>query len=274
MSDQTGVIPPMPTTAAPQMAPAAETVIDFNKLMGAAGSGTFEALPAGDYVVKVASTEATRSANGKPMIKVKYTVEGGPSAGRPVFNQHVISADNPNALAFFFQHMAAYGLDRNYFASNPPMPQVAAAMVGRVVQVTLEVRDYQGAPRNNVTKLIAAAGMMAMPGAPVAAAPVMPVAPAPVPPVAAPAPVAPAAVVPPVAPPVQVPDPAVVAAVAAPAPVQPPPGYMFAADGVTLVLIPQQPAPAPVQPDAAPATVPAPGPAQVPNAAAPPAVPF
>lgn len=176
------------------------TTTAWSDLLEAAGSG-FEALPAGDYDCQCTSAEATQSGNGKLMFKCIFTVTTGPHAGRKVWNQFVVSPENPNALGFFFQHMAAMGLDRAYFAQNPPPEHVAAALLNRVCRLTVGIQQKgQYAGRNEVSKVssagaVAAAGMAAgvpqalptqvqapMPGAPVmpvpqAPAPVMPAAP-------------------------------------------------------------------------------------------------
>lgn len=234
------------------------TVIDFGQLMKEAGEG-FQPVPTGPYNAEVTKATATTSSTGKPMIKVTLRIVGGPHEGRQLFDQFVITAGNPNALAFFFEHMAAFGLDRAYFAQNPPMESVAAALVGRQVMVSVGVREFKGADRNEVQAYKPIAGGQV--GVPVAAtptgfgpgaaapAPVPQVAPAPAP-APVPAPPAPAA-------PAPAPQPAPAqAAPPAPAPVAPPPAAIVPPPAD---IAPPQPAPAPA-PVAAPAPVPAPAP--------------
>jgi hypothetical protein len=236
------------------------TSIDFGQLMKEAGEG-FQPVPSGPYNVQLVKAEAVTSGTGKPMIKVRLQIIGGPHDGRQLFDQFVITAGNPTALSFFFEHMAAFGLDRSFFASNPPLDGVAATLIGRQALVSVGIKQYKGADRNEVQSYNAIAGgqvggigpsAAAGPGPatmvpqavpPVASAP----APAPVAPVAAP--VAPAAVTPPPA--AIVPPP--VAPVAAPVPPQ------------VAAPVPEQQVPAPVAPVPEPpaAVAPAPAPAPV-----------
>jgi len=97
------------------------TTIDFNKLMADAGEG-FQPVPPGPYHVEVSKSEATQSSTRKPQLKLQYRILDGAHAGRILFDTETISAENADSLRFFFDHMAALGLDRAYFAANPPMP--------------------------------------------------------------------------------------------------------------------------------------------------------
>jgi hypothetical protein len=250
------------------------TTIDFGQLMKDAGEG-FKPIAPGQYNAEVAKCEAVTSGTGKPMLKVQMRIIGGPSEGRIVFDNIVITAGNPNALMFFFRDMAALGLDAAYFAQNPPFEQVAAALLGRPCMINVGIKQYQGTDRNEVKNYAPISGGQV--GVPVAAAPqfgpgqvpqaapapvVAAPAPAPVPQVAAPAPVAPA--------------PAPVPAPVAPAPVAPP--VPAAVIPPPAVIAPPAPVAAPVAPPvAAPpvpeAAVPAPVPAPVVEAPVPPPVP-
>lgn len=198
------------------------TVINFSELMSSAGEG-FSPIPEGTYNAQVYKAEAAPSKKGKAMLRVQFKVLGGPQNDRIVFTNFTISPESPNALGFFFRHMAALGLSGEYFAQNPAMEQVAEALVGRQASITVNIEPYQGVPRNQIKDVKPMQGAPAMAAQPVAqaAAPVMPAAPpaAPVaPPVAPPAP--------PAAPAVPAPPPGVVAPPAPPAPpvaVPPPP---------------------------------------------------
>lgn len=228
-------------------------VIDFTQAMANAKKASFEPLPPGEYNVTCIESTPTESSNGKPMIKTKWQVEDGLSIGKKVFNQFVFSADNDNALNFFFQHMKFLGLDEAFFAAQPSWEHVAATIQGRRCRMQLEIREWQGQPRNDVKKILppmaptnvgpSPVDMPAMSAPlPGAMAPVMPnvqVAPAPAPapqvaaPVAAPAPAVPAPTMP------------------APAPVAPQPAPAPAPVDAPVAPMPQ-PAPAPVQPAPAP----------------------
>lgn len=125
------------------------TDINFGQLMEQASAG-FEPVPDDTYDVEVIKTEAVTSSTGKPMIKVQHQICGGPHNGRKLFDQFVISADNPNALGFFFEHMLAFGLDKAFFASNPPLSQVAQALMGRRAKAKVGSRTWQGREQNDV----------------------------------------------------------------------------------------------------------------------------
>jgi hypothetical protein len=135
--------------------------VNWDDLMKAAGDAALEALPPDTYDVTVDSAEATESSTGKPMIKVRFKVQGGPYDQKTVFNQFVISYDSNVALNFFFRYMAALGLGEAFFAAKPPMAQVASALVGRRCQVKLSQREWpagSGQIRNNVDNVLAPTG--------------------------------------------------------------------------------------------------------------------
>lgn len=260
---------------------------DFNTLMATAKSASFEALPAGDYDAECISADAVTSSTGKPMIKCKFEVLTGPHAKRKFFNQFVVSTESEVALAMFFRHMKAFGLDESFFAAvgQGGLAPVATSLLGRRAKFTLGIRKWQDEDRNEVKAVkplaggIAAApgglpgaGAPGLPGLPSSAAPATPapaVAPVtqpttpavapqpavatPVPPVAAPpeAPATPAAVAEP-APPVQPVQPPV-QPVEAPAPVQAPVQPEPVAPPAAPVAPPAQPAdPQPADPQPTP----------------------
>lgn len=173
-------------------------------------AGSFDPLPNGDYDVVCVSAEAAQTQNGKAMVKAKFRVQGGPHDGRHIWNQFVISPENPNALSFFFQHMKVFGMDENFFAQLPPvnahlgandpsLQRIASTMLNRPARVTVNQRSWNGQMRNNITAIKAplgpagaAAPQAATPGVPVAIPQPTPMqAPAPARP--APAPVSPPA---------------------------------------------------------------------------------
>jgi hypothetical protein len=238
---------------------------DFNTLMETAKSASFEALPDGPYDAECISADAVTSTTGKPMIKCKFEVIAGPHAKRKFFNQFVLSTDNEVALAMFFRHMKAFGLDENFFKAvgSGGLGPVAQTMVGRRARFDLGHREWNGENRNEVKSVKPITGGVSTGGLPGAAAPVAPGLPglpglptSSAPPVAAPPAPAVTQPTPPTPPQQAVPaspvqngaDPAA-AAVAQPTP--PPPAV------VTEPAPPVQPQP-PVQPVEAPAPVQAP----------------
>lgn len=130
-------------------------------------STAFDPLPEGDYDVTVVESSAATTQTGKDMVKLKMRVDSGPHANRHVFNQHVLSTDNPNALSFWFQHMAAYGLTKDWFATTKPsIERIAAEIGGKRVRVTLDTRDWNGQKRNNVKSIKPAVGPPPVGGVP------------------------------------------------------------------------------------------------------------
>ena len=104
----------------------------------------------GDHEVVIVKTEATKSQNGKQMIKCDLKITSGPFAGRVIKHNFTLSPENTQAMKFFFQHMAALGLDEAYFDADPSMPQVAGDLLGRQAIATLEPNEWQGVTREQV----------------------------------------------------------------------------------------------------------------------------
>jgi hypothetical protein len=223
------------------------TTIDFQSLIAQAKTASFDALPVGDYDLECVEATPKPTSTGKEMVKAKYKVIAGPSAGRTVFNQYVLSPENATALAIFFRDMQAHGLDETFFTQlqgvEQPMAVIAARLPGTRVRMTLSQRQWQGQTRNNVDRVqpVPGGGLVG-PGIPVPSmsgpAPAVPQPGAPVPPGA---------------------------------PVQPPAAVAPAPAAPAAPVAPQPPA----EPVAAPVTQPAPVPVEQPPAQqAPPALPF
>lgn len=154
--------------------------INFQELLKQADNAGFTLIPDGVQDVYVEKAEAVTSSTGKPMIKVTYVVESGPHAKRKLFNNHVLTPDNDNALKFFFEAMQAYGFGREYWATPGANLEAAApAMVNRRVKVQVGHKEYpsgSGSMRNEVTKVYpqaAAPGAVAPGPGPGAVAPVV-----------------------------------------------------------------------------------------------------
>jgi hypothetical protein len=124
----------------------------FAALQKVAKESGFTVIDAGTYTMEITKSEAVKSKDGsKDMIKVTMKVVVGPWAGKgSLINNFVISPDNGKALFFFFKHMAAFGLDDEYFAKNPPLPQVAKDLVGRRALVDISVGEFKGNQKNDV----------------------------------------------------------------------------------------------------------------------------
>lgn len=156
-------------------------------LDGAEESKEFTPLPAGEYTVEVTKAEAKTTSTQKPMYKVTYTVKDpGPYKDRLIFGQFVISQESPKALGIFFRHMAAFGLNADYFRNTrPSSDEVCRRLVGRTVKVRVTEGEYNGKPKNDVADVspvqVAAAAPAPTPAAAAAPAPAPTPAPAPAP---------------------------------------------------------------------------------------------
>jgi Protein of unknown function (DUF669) len=143
----------------------------------AAGGGSYEPLPNGEYVVNIVEASHTTTQAGKLMFKTKMKVEGGPHDGRFVWNQFVVSPENANALSIFFSQMKTLGLDTEFFATQPSEDAIVSALQGKRCIVVLDQREWQGQMRNNVKSLKPATGVAPAPTGvtPAPTAPAVPV---------------------------------------------------------------------------------------------------
>jgi hypothetical protein len=129
--------------------------MNWKDLIDEAGGIDFTPVPAGTYNVVADKAEATTASTGKPMVKVVFKIEDGPQAGRLIYNNFVVSSDNPNALKFFFKHMAVFGMSTEFFDMNPSMGQVAGQVQGKRCQVMLDPpREYGGSMQNGNVKAV------------------------------------------------------------------------------------------------------------------------
>jgi hypothetical protein len=163
---------------------------DLVKEAGETSVGNYEPLPDGDYDLKVIDASATTSASGKAMFKITAEVQNGAYAKRRLWDNLVVSPENPSALGIFFTKMAALGVPREFFVNNNPSnAQIEQSIFGKSFRANVGSRIYQGDKKNEIKKYYV--GQSAVPAssgatpAPVAAAPAP--APAPASPVAAPA---------------------------------------------------------------------------------------
>lgn len=170
--------------------------LNWNDLIKEAGENTnsYEPLPKGDYELKVIEAKATTTQTGKKMFKLTTEVQGGPHANRRVWDNLVISPENPKALNMFFMKSGVLGLNREFFQSNPTDAQIEQALMNRSFRATVGQRTYNGNVSNEIAQyhkseaVAAAAPTQAAPAPAESAAP----APAPAPaPAAAPAPSSP-----------------------------------------------------------------------------------
>lgn len=127
-----------------------DVVKDAGASSGGSG-GSYEPFPPGTYDFKIEGVEAKTSGNGKPMFVVKAQVQNGPHANRLVWDNLVVSTDNPNALGYFFKKMAALGLPKEWFNQNPSNDQIVQALTGRPFSAEIYIDTYNpSSPKNKI----------------------------------------------------------------------------------------------------------------------------
>ena len=110
------------------------STLNWSDLIKEAGeTGTYDALPDGDYDLVVLEATAKVSQSGKTMFAVKAQVEGGAHNKRLVWDNLVVSPDSQAALGIFFKKMHALGLPKEYFMQQPQPSnaQIEQIIVGR-----------------------------------------------------------------------------------------------------------------------------------------------
>lgn len=125
---------------------------NWNDLYNRAKAVSFEPLPPATYHFEVVETSVVTTSTGKPMIKIKLAVVGGPRAGTKVFDQFVLSIDSEKALAMFFLKLKAFGLDERFFATIPSgqLGPIAQALFGKHVQGKVKITTWNEQERNEV----------------------------------------------------------------------------------------------------------------------------
>lgn len=140
-------------------------------------------LPEGKHKLKV--TSCTVKNKG---LQPVYEALEGPEAGSRVMAGGIFPGDSEGGRMAFFRKLEKFGLTKEYFAQRPSLDDVRKALVGRVIEADLTIREWNGEPRNELAfgiKLLESPPLPAVGGVPqVATAP----APAPAPAAAAAAP--------------------------------------------------------------------------------------
>lgn len=251
--------------------------VSWDDLIRDAGDAitSFEPIPEGDYDVEAVDAKVKPTKDGKKkMYEVKMKIVGGAHNGRFLWDNIVLTTDNPNALGFFFKKMAGFGLTADYFKTMRPSDErIVGDIKGRRARVKVGHRTWNGEKKNEVKNYYPQAqGGGALPPS-VPGVPAAPPAAAPAPPAPAPAPAAPQPPAPPA--PVEQPQPPAQDPWAAQAPAASAAGDPWAQQAAAAPPQPQYSAPpaapAPEQQYQAPPAPPAP-PAQ-PEYQAPPAPP-
>ena len=147
------------------------TQLNWNELLQAAdssGGGDYTPLPDGVYELKIIESNPAMSSTGKVMIKVKAEVQSGPHARRLVWDNIVISPENPKSMGIFFSQMGSLGLGKEYFSQQPNNDQIASAMRDRLFRGQIGIRQWNGQDRNEINRYMpmASDSMPAMVSAP------------------------------------------------------------------------------------------------------------
>jgi len=134
----------------------------------------------GDFIVRCIEAKPTKNSNGDDMIKTKLQIIAGPYTGRNLPNNFNIIPSNVPALQMFFSHMNCFGLDDAYFNTLPNgetgVHKIAQDLIGRVVEVKVGSRKWQGVDRENIEAIKPAPAGLGGAGQPVAAAQALPTA--------------------------------------------------------------------------------------------------
>ena len=130
------------------------TTLNWSDLIKEAGeTASYEPLPDGDYDLVVLEGVAKQTQSGKTMFSVKAEVQGGPHNKRLVWDNLVVSSDNPTALGIFFSKMAALGLTReNFFNQDPTNAQIETALASRRFRAQVGSRVWQGNKKNEIKR--------------------------------------------------------------------------------------------------------------------------
>lgn len=122
--------------------------ISWDDLVRDAGDAitSFEALPEGDYDFEVVDSKTKPTKDGKKkMYEIKAKVIGGAHNGRFVWDNIVLTTDNPNALGFFFKKMAGLGLTPDYFRTQKPTDeQIVSTLRNRRFRAKIGHRVWNG----------------------------------------------------------------------------------------------------------------------------------
>lgn len=144
----------------------------------------------GDFPAIVTEATAGKSQNGKDQFKLKLKITSGDYVNRSLFDTITISDDVPSAMEIFFRNMEAFGLGDAFFNQLPDgdagAAQIAAALQGKEVTVTLKGETYQGVTREKIKAYKKSNGLIVGGGVPLAAPAVVLSAPAPAPALVAP----------------------------------------------------------------------------------------
>jgi len=108
--------------------------------------------PQGDYVMKVKTAKAAQTNGGKECFRLNVAFTSGPFKGKEIFEQMTWSPESEGAVKIFVQGLTNLGITQGWIKEAKPSPdQIAARMVGTMVEVSLSEDEYpKGTPVNRV----------------------------------------------------------------------------------------------------------------------------
>lgn len=124
-------------------------------LLKIADDAGFTLLPEGEYEAVVAQTEVKQTAENNDSIAVTFQITSGPEAGRKARKTLTLNPDKPGTIGFFFRHITALGVTREFFQQVPPpsIAQVAQAIMNRPCRITVVHDTYGGQKRHQVASI-------------------------------------------------------------------------------------------------------------------------
>lgn len=146
----------------------------LNEAKQSGGQQDFGPIPAGEYRLKVLEAETRQTQNGKTKYTIKAQVQDGPHAGRLVWDDLIVSPESAGAMGFFFRKLAALGLGKEFFATQPSDDQITGGLADREFLGKVIVDNYGGKDRNKIDGYKPLAAVSAggfIPPSPQAAAP-------------------------------------------------------------------------------------------------------
>ena len=118
--------------------------VNLKQLLDEYGDGDLTLLPAGDYQVEILSAKARPTD-----IMPTYKVLGGPYDQQRIL-AGIFGSVKGNGVSIFYRNCAGAGLGKEFFTEATSLEDVAKALTGRVITLTLTQEDYQGEMRNKL----------------------------------------------------------------------------------------------------------------------------
>lgn len=113
--------------------------LDFSSVQG------YDPLPKGGYIVRIEKVEETTSQSGNAMLNMAFEVLEGEYASRKIFENYVLKE---NCLWKLQSLLAAVGVSTDGVVDLDPQNE----LLGKVFIASVEVTQYNGQDRNNVSK--------------------------------------------------------------------------------------------------------------------------